>query len=63
MAFSPPAALQSNGMVGGTTGSLIFLNPTPSISITAGGILIGIPLAGVLTFILNKIQWRQDYGD
>ena len=50
-------------MVGGTTGPLIFPNPTPSISIAAGGILIGIPLAGVLTIVLNKIQWRQDYDD
>ena len=50
-------------MVGGTTGPLIFPNPTPSISITAGGILLGIPLAVVLTIILNKIMWRQDYDD
>ena len=50
-------------MVGGTTGPFIFPNPTPSISIAAGGILIGIPLAGVLTIVLNKIMWRQDYDD
>ena len=50
-------------MVGGAIGPVIFPNPTPSISITAGGILIGIPLAGVLTIVLNKIMWSQDYDD
>ena len=50
-------------MVGGATGPLIFPNPTPSISIAAGGILIGIPLAGVLTIVINKIMWSQDYDD
>ncbi|MCT7953321.1 hypothetical protein NG798_26330 [Ancylothrix sp. C2] len=48
-------------MVGATTGPLIFPNPTPSISIAAGGILIGIPLAGVLTIVLNKIMWSHNY--
>lgn len=50
-------------MVGGTTGPLIFPNPTPSISIAAGGILIGIPLAGVLTIVLNKIMWNHNYEE